>query len=527
MKKRFLSLLLCTAMAVSLTACGGKSTGENTGTTAWTETTAGESADGKRKDTEGSNIFTFASADVMVNFDVFSTSTQVITKTMALLWGDPLIASNHEGEFYPGLATEWNWSDDNMQCTFKLRDDVYFHDGKKMTAADVKTTYDRFINGEAYSQAWNVLDSIDAVDDTTVVMNFSTPMPMFYAECCNCPILQGEAYTADPDGYLMKPIGTGPFKVKSFAVDEATIFERNDNYWGWTDDNKSNVDEIVFKTIAEEMTRVASLRTGEIDLALNVSYDNKETLEKEGISTLVKDQVLQIYIGASVNGVMADKNLREAVSLCINRQLIVDSIVGIGSPCGPGIEGVVGYDSSQPEYEYDLEKAKELVANSDYNGETIRLLAPTQQNITRISETMQAIMSMMTEAGFKVEVEFLDKSAYNDRRGSGDYDLALSSWSNAGGDSYKLYSDIIVADRFHTGYTNEEINKIYEERVAGQLDVEVRGKASAEINKIMMEEFAPNIFLYRAAAMTGYQSNITGFEIYPDTVYNFSHVNIN
>ena len=524
MKKKWLAIALSAAVAVTaLTGCG--SSGEtNTSAVAASE----DAADSEGGEESGEKkTLSFASADTMVNFVVYSTSTQVITKTMALLWGDPLINSDHEGNFTPGLAEEWTWSDDNLQCTFKLRDDVTFHDGKKFTADDVKVTYDRFVTGDAYSQAWNVLESVEVVDDTTVVMNFSEPMPMFYAECCNCPIMQGEAYTADPSGYLMKPIGTGPFKVKEFAVDEPAVFERNDDYWGWTDENRSNVDEITFKTIAEEMTRVASLRTGEIDLALNVSYDNKDTLESEGLSTLITDQVMQIYIGVSANGIMADKNLREALSLCIDRDLIVNSIVGIGEPCGPGIEGVIGYDENQPKYEYNLEKAKELVANSDYNGEPLNFLAPTQQNITRISETMQAIMSMMNEAGFNVEVELLDKSAYNDRRASGDYDLALSSWNNAGGDSYKMYSDLTIADRFNTGYQNPEITAIYEEGIEGNLDVESRGAASAEINSIMMEEFAPMIFLYRTAAMTGYQNNISNFEIYPDTTYNFGHVRVN
>lgn len=478
--------------------------------------------------TEDSTVLIIGSNGGQLNsLDRFANFGFVVDDTSSL-FTDPLVSSDHHQIYQPGLALEWTPSADYISWTFKLRQGVKFHSGNDFSSADVKFTFERLLTDKTLTDvgSWGNLDHVETPDAYTAVIVLKGVGPTFLDEIGRVYILDSKAYEANPDNYFYLPSGTGAFKVSSFDKTTGEVqYIRNDAWWGWSEGNKTNVDKIVYKQIGDDTTRASALLAGDIDIATQLTPDYKAKLDqnKYSIISVNSDVHTHIQFNCAEPKLFFDKNLREALSLSIDRKSLVESILGGGAtvadfPVPPGNLGYIAGNS----YEYNLEKAKDLVAASAYKGEEIVMIV-SNTAITRASETAQAIQAMAAKAGFNIKIDALENASFMDRRFAGDFDLSLGSFAATAGDPQVEAGVIINFDVFKSGYVNEELHTLTMSTM-GMADRTERGKVLEQIFTIEMNEFAPFAYLYNSNYIYGTAKNIENLTIYADGSANYKLV---
>lgn len=522
-KKRMLALALISCLITgTLAGCNQSSTNSSS----LTDSTA--QSDTKEKRGKDEVLFTFARNEDIITFD-YANSVNLINLTINSLLNDTLVYTDHAGGFSPRLATEWNISEDGLSCTFKLREGVRFHNGEALTSECVKITFERMAQRTDLGQhaEWASLTSVETPDELTAIMHFSEPYGAFLINTAQTPIIPAQAYAEQGDAIFDNPIGAGPFSFVSWNPGSEIVFQRFDDYWGWGDE-KTNIDRIIYKPIMEDTTRVSGIRTGELDLIESTPIDQVEMLQKEGAKVELFNNYGNIYLGMNCHegSPFFDKNARLALAYAIDRQIIVDSILGGGKPSvWPTEEGCLGYNPESAGYAFDLEKAKEYLGQSDYKGEELTMIAAVGKT-TRSKEVTQAIMSMMTDAGFKVNLEMLENAAYNERRSSGNYDLHFSGITPIAGDTGALMNRLYLMDAFNSGGVPGETVELIRQ-VNTEVDSQRRDELARKAMSVLMEECAPNVYLYQIQGAISMQKNIEHVKIFGDGVMDLSNIRKN
>lgn len=310
----------------------------------------------------------------------------------------------------PELAKSWSESEDGKTWTFVLEEGVTFHDGRRLTAADVVYSFQRLIDPAVGSPGAGLLgflkaDGIKAADDHTVT--FTTD-----GVVAELPLLISNKYTmivpagSTSEGLKAKGIGTGPFMQDVYDVAQDTrIFQRNPNYWR---EGKPAADCIDLKIITEEVSRIAAIQSGSVDLVISAEPSSITTLGSNPAVQVVKAAGPGTYINLSMQSdkpPFDDVRVRQAMKLVVDRQLVVDTIL-LGT-------GVPGNDNPIPPtnplaYSHDaiprdVEKAKTLLAEAGYpDGLTVEL--NTAEAGPGYLLLAQAYQQMAAEAGITVNV---------------------------------------------------------------------------------------------------------------------------
>ena len=244
---------------------------------------------------------------------------------------DTLVAYNKEQtEIVPVLATEWKVENDGKSYVFKLRDDAYFQkgkfqDGRQMTAEDVKYSLERSSKESALNRLPSV-NNVEVLGDYEVRVNLTTADATFLTNLTNAGnvIVPKEEVEGHGDAFGTNLVGTGPFSLTEFKKDSHAKLERHDKYWG----EKPYLDGATFKFITDPNMTVNALRTGELDVATDVSGEGIEIIKKEKNLELKEIEGLHIaYIYMNqVDGPTKDKKVREAISMAIDREKLVKGI---------------------------------------------------------------------------------------------------------------------------------------------------------------------------------------------------------
>ncbi|TVR98388.1 MAG: ABC transporter substrate-binding protein, partial [Trueperaceae bacterium] len=189
---------------------------------------------------------------------------------------DTLLFLTEDGEFLPWLAEEVTFNDDATEYTIRLRPGITFHDGTALDAEALKFNFDRIVDPATMSAKavgeMGPYNRTEVIDDLTVVVHFDASYPGFLAAISDWRSggpHSPTAIQADPDGFRFAPVGTGPFRFVEWVQGNRIVLERNPDYaWprpGTSNDGPAYLDRVVFRTIAEDGSRVVSLRNREID----------------------------------------------------------------------------------------------------------------------------------------------------------------------------------------------------------------------------------------------------------------------
>lgn len=523
--KRILAAVLTTAMMLgTLAACGGDAANNSGG-------------NGGGTNANGENVFIFAGPNNVTQWDPQNENKTNRYMLDKLTYNTLVNPYGENNTVQPELADSWSVSEDGLTWTFKLHEGVKFHNGEDFNADSVVATLQRLVENTTLTQAafWTVLKGAEKVDNYTVNINLTQPWGALLSQLVDTPMLPPAALAEKGDALFEfnetnKPIGTGPWIADKWTPGQDAEFIRNEAYWNWGD-NKSNVDRIIYRPVIEDTTRVSGIQAGDIDMIDAVPVEQAEMLKSTGAITV--DEILGtaiVHLGFRTTEedgkyrVFKDVNARQAVSHAVDRALLVSTIAGGGNASSwPCPDTVLGYDADRAAVpEYNVQMAKDLLGKTDYAGQTLSFIVPTGV-FARSKEIAQAILAMLTEAGFVVNLEVMENASFQDRRASGDYDLYLQRYPFPSGDPDSVVTQRWLNDAHKSGFVSEELNAAILAQKA-ESDPETRLQLLKDMFAIQWAEMAPHMAVYQQITTVAYRTGITGLHMRPDNVFDYSRV---
>ncbi|MCL2121323.1 MAG: ABC transporter substrate-binding protein [Clostridiales bacterium] len=479
------------------------------------------------------NLGTDVKATTMDPHNFRDSSSQYL---MAMCY-ESLIYTDHSGSGYqPMLAESWDIAEDGLSWTFHLREGVVWSNGDPFDADDVVFSVQRCIDGREdlvfTMQYLPTLETVEKIDAYTVKVGFSAPSPMAGNGFRCLYIIPQKAYEEYGDDLFFRQpplmIGTGPWKMTEWVDSQYTSYVKNETYW-----NKANYDsffeEVIIHYIVEPTSAIAAHIAGTTEAYIRLSGVSQDLLP---LYADVADRVELVnystnnatWLGLSFKegSIWHDENTRKAFDLAIDRQAIIDNILGGAAsiPSGYWHSSVVGYDPTLGKPEYNPEKARELLEQSSYNGEPIALMSGVATSET---EGMYlSIADMVNSIGFNMSVQFEDLSVFTPRQNSGDYDFFVINTSIPDGIPQRMLSRI--PNNFdRSDYLNEEMNEVINHFLT-DLDEDRRFDWSRQANQMIFEQKAPHIVLWHRDFVQAVDYGIVGIRLFPDGMYDFAFI---
>jgi peptide/nickel transport system substrate-binding protein len=417
---------------------------------------------------------------------------------------DSLVWINEQGDLEPALAEDWDVSEDGTTYTFRLRQDVTFHNGEPFNADSVVFSWERGSREDMqWSDRWVRASSVERQDDYTVVMRTESPDPLFLGIMAQHWAIVPAGYINEvgEDGFNNHPIGTGPFQFVEWIREDRIIFDANPNYWR---PGLPRLERIIFRPIPESSTRVAAIRTGEIDIVNRL--DDEQAASLRGVANVEVlaypvDRVFYIAFNNLTTGVgqpTEDVRVRQAMNYAVDREAIVDALFGGFATLSTGFltPANLGYDSSLQPYPYDPDRARELLAEAGYpNGFDLGFACPAGA-YTNFEEVCQAIQGYLSEVGINTDLEIMESGRYWDLEAEKQLPpLFGDSWSERSGEALpRLRGALGGWDASFSAWSDPEIDR-YLDQIAVTIDRDERAILYRELQHYMFEN-PPFIYLY-------------------------------
>ncbi len=520
---RYLALML--VLALGLTACSSDSdsAGDGSATDGASDSEAPTDDDTDEPDTSTAEggVLNIGVRDDIQRWDSSRVQTVFFPFTRALY--DSLITYDETLSPVPALATAWEIADDSTAVTITLRDDVVFHSGRAMTAADVAANLEVFADSELGNQLFGpmaVVDSWEVSDDTTLVVTFTKPL----AELQITDLMQSWAI-GDPeafDAYDQRGEGTGPFTFVEWVPGERIVLAANEDYWG----DGPFVDELNFRIFGDDDSMVSAFESGVVDVAWGIAPLDANRLGGE--NTVVEGFPGALIDGWRINPTVPpfdNENIRLAVNYATDRAAIMEALYfGFGSP------QALPFSSASPAFDeqlnealsFDVEEARRLIEESGLSGDeltgTMLVNAPDGAS-QRASQILQA---QLAELGLNLELELRDSAEYTEKLLAGDFGILYSAIGNA-----QKYPTRITTNSIYRTADNPvgalEVFPEYEPAVEAAIAAvtpEEQAAAFAELNRVLAEAMwvvsvgtRPTLVL-TSPAVTGVDRNVDNMTLW-------------
>ena len=412
----------------------------------------------------------------------------------------------------PDLAESWSANSALTEYTFRLRKGVKWHDGQPCTAEDVKFTLDALLNPKVEAGLAGVVSSVaqtQVVDPFTVkfVLKYpyaSLPVMLGY-NIAIVPkhLLEGQDLN-QPVQFLQHPIGTGPFKFKTFARDGYLEVEANKDYYG----GAPLLDGIVFKVVPDSNARLAQLRAGEIDFTV---IDPPQVAGLQGASEIEVRRAPQVnYYFFAINHGSArfgDVRVRQALSYAIDKDAIVRNILkGDGRVATGPISPLLGgyYNSRVPQYPYDLERAQALLSEAGWRkgadgtlvngkGERFTVLFNGPKGYPVMEQVMTYAQQQYQRLGMAVTLDIVDWPVHLQKYHDRQYDLLMEWWITP--------PDPDLYDHYYSGspdnwwgYKNPQLDTLLV-RARSEPDPQARVALYQQVQEMIAKD-VPVVYLY-------------------------------
>ena len=406
------------------------------------------------------------------------------------------------GEILPGLAKSWEVSDNGTVYTFRLQDDVTFHDGTEMTAEDVVFTLDRARADDstnAQKALFAGIERVEAIDPQTVRVTLSAPDGSFLFN-----MAWGDAVIVAPESIhdiKQNPVGTGPFRFEDWVQGDSIDLVRYPDYWG----EAPALERATFRFISDPTAAFAAMMAEDIDAF--ISYPAPENLPQ-----FEADPRFQVLIGSTegetilaINNAAPpfdDPKVREAIAYAIDRQAIIDgAMFGYGQPIGshfaPHNPDYVDLTSLSP---HDPERARALLEEAGHGQITASLKLPPPSYARRGGEI---IASQLRDVGIQTEITNLEWAQWLEEVFNGkDFDLTIISHTEP------MDINIYARPDYYFQYDNPEFQELMAD-LSGKIDVEARGELLQEAQRIIAEDFV-NGFLFQLAQVSVARAGLEG-----------------
>ncbi|GAA0341539.1 ABC transporter substrate-binding protein [Bacillus carboniphilus] len=432
-------------------------------------------------------------------------------------------------EVHPGLATEWSTSDDGLTHTLKLREGVKFHDGTDFNADAVVYNFERWKAGdkEQYyyynSQFAGIIDTVTAVDPHTVEFKLTRPLAPFYKNLAMSPfgIASPTAIEEYGDKFAENPTGTGPFKFQEWKRNDRITLVKNEDYWN---PEFPKVSTLIFRSIPDNSARLNALMSGEVDLIDGVNYTDIPQIEANpDLQVFNRPSMNTGYLGLTATREPFDNKLvRQAMNHAIDKQTIIDAFyAGAAIPAvNPMPPVIAGYNEDIPGYDYNPEKAKELLAEAGYpDGFEMELWAmpvprPYMPNGQKVAEAIQANLA---DVGITANIVSYEWGTYLEKARLGEADAFLLGWTGDNGDAdnflYVLLDKDSIGSNNYSYYASDELHEVL---IAAQseTDAAVREDLYKQAQEIIFED-APWVPLVHGEPALAGKKGIENFLPHP------------
>jgi len=381
-------------------------------------------------------------------------------------------------------------AEDLSTVTLRLREGLVWSDGEPVTANDIVFTWEWVTNPDNAStsyELWNTLASVEAIDDLSALVTYKTPVVNWFEPFVGS--LAGVIYPAhafDPDQFGLAPIGTGPYKVDSFAPNDQVVFSINEHY---REANKPWFSSVLFKGGGDAVSAGRSVvQTGDFDFAWNVQAEPEiinDLREKGDKGTIIQTEgttLEAIYINfsdprAEVNGersqkdtphpILTDPAVRQALNLSIQREKIAAEFYGDGELATANqFTGLEFFESPNTSWEYNLDAAAAALDAAGWvlDGDVrkkdgVELSLTYATSVNQVRQKTQAVVKQDLESiGFKVQLEQIDSTIFFDATAGNDQNLNhfywdIAMWSSGGGSSIP----VVWAANWYAGPEDEGI----------------------------------------------------------------------
>jgi peptide/nickel transport system substrate-binding protein len=552
------------AGAALLAACGqiaSRATATNAGTQ--TAATTGSASAGTPV-TGGNAIWsTYGTLSFINPILVSDTATGLLVSFIF----DPLVNFDTKYNPIPGLAEKWEASTDGKSWTFHLRPGVTWHDGQPFTSADVAFTvqailhptytgqrvsnYTQLLGAQDYLnklqqmqadlkakkitndqfdtqslQAWNdwiKQGAIETPDDHTVIFHLTQVFAPFLTNVGgSSPIpqhlLKDQLGAKMPtSSFNSQPVGTGPFKFVEGDLKDHVTVARYDGYWG----TKAYLDQIITRIIPEVSTAEAALQSKQLDYSQIQPQDADRFKGLPFIDVLTAPTFAYEYMGYNLQKpLFQDQNLRIAICYAVPKDQLVQTLLkGYGQVVWThGSPARWDYNPNVTKYEYDVQKAKDMLAQAGWkpnssgilekDGQPLKFTIAVSQGNGVPQQAAVIIQQSLKQIGMDVSVQQFDWSTFvNHVLLAKNFDAAVVGWSlGADPDSYSIWHS---GQSFNfVSYNNPQVDQL-EEQGRTTLDQADRAKIYQQIEEILAKE-QPYLFLYSQDAIDGVNKRIQG-----------------
>ncbi len=424
---------------------------------------------------------------------------------------DPLVRRDalQDMEIVPALATSWEFIEPT-KLRMELREGVKFHDGKEMTADDVVFTFSRLLE-EALPLSTYVEDSIlkvEKVDDYTVIVSTPRPHAVLLPSLAVIPIIPKETFQEmGSDAFGMNPVGTGPFTFDFWQKDDRIELVSFEDYWR----GRPQIDRLIIKPIPESFSRFAAFRQGEVDIMVNLPPVRAPLVEADEdleVRSVVTSRNMFVWINTYIPP-FDDLRVRKALNYGIDSQELVETVLGgFGEPNPSAFnKTIIGHDPNIEPYDYDPEKAKELLAEAGYPDGFELTLWGSEGRYIMDRQMQEAIGGQLSKIGINVRHHIVEWAEF---------------WGNVSAERVEgliyigtgnnlLDADMTLGYRFHSArggryYQNDELDKLIEKQQA-EIDYDKRMEILSEIQQIIRED-APWVFLHDVEDVYGVNKRI-------------------
>lgn len=438
---------------------------------------------------------------------------------------DSLMEREGEG-IIPWLAEDWEVSKDGKEYVFDIRQGVKWHDGEELTAHDVEFSFKYFQEHPPGSIGSTILDEgflveVEALSDYQVKFTTSQAKAPFLYEAGTVRIIPRHIWeeVEDPQDFTEPEavIGCGPYQLTDYDKEHGTYrFEAFEDFWG----PEHKVDVIEFVPVSDE---ILAFEKGEIDLA-RISTDLLPRFQDDPEFEILESPGFWGYrmiFNMQENDLFQKKELRQAVAYGIDQEALVEKIErGAAIPGSHGIlpRHHVWYNPQVKEYDYDPERAREILEENNLVEEDLSLVFLVgDDKEVRLGEILK---EQLSQVGIDLKVESVDMKSRDSRIGEGKYEMALVGHGGWGGDPDYLRTRFFSEESHwysgNPGYVNEEVDRLCQEQLR-EIDEDRRKEIIYELQEVLAQE-VPEIPLYNT---TGY--SVFRPEKYDGWMFMFDH----
>ena len=422
-----------------------------------------------------------------------------------------LVKVDKDGSFKNAVSESHTVSDDGTTYSFKIRKNVKFHNGKKVTAEDVKYSLDTAISNKV--KGFDIVKNVNVKDENVVEINLKRADANFIA------YLTTAIVPKDYNNQAKKPVGTGPYKFKSFTPQESLVLEKNNDYW---QSNGAKLQKVTFKLESDTNALLLDLQSGSVDAA---SVDNSTVSQLDKSQFNIYEEHSNAVQQLNLNNKFKpfdNVKVRQAVSYAVDKKEIIKTVnsgkgTAVGTPIIPGLKKYYD-DSLTYKYKKDVSKAKSLLKEAGYeNGFSFTITVPSNYKVH--VDTAQVIVSQLKNIGINAAIKQVDwptwlSNVYTNKN----YEATIVSFdSSVLAPNGFLGRYVTGASNNFLNYSNEKFDSVYQKATI-ELDEKNRVKLYKDAQKILAED-AASVYIQDISDITVMKKQYSGFTSYPMYVF--------